>query len=326
MAACPPSMATAAAARPGPTWAGTCTAISATGGTGHNGAHPASSFAAMFWDSVPEPGGCRRAGGDVHRPAFGTSVRACGGHGGAAVVPGAAGAAAGADTVCHELYGTRPWPWPRAARADARVAAVVVTGLGDLFAQQVIEGRGWDHGWTRTARVALFGLAVGVRASRVSAAPVCWRRSLTLFMCARQGPVISQWYRLMDRHIRFHNPLVRTAWLSARVPWGGAAHVTRGLGRAETVARVVADQALIAPLFTMSFLYYNDVAGGRGHAYAVDDVSEVQGHSCETYTCAEREDPYKFKHTHVHAYIRRSVRACVPFSVVLRGLTTARRL
>ena len=65
-----------------------------------------------------------------------------------------------------------------AGLADARPTpphptphSVVVTGLGDVFAQQVIEGRGAAHQWSRTARVALFGLAVGVRARCGAAGP-----------------------------------------------------------------------------------------------------------------------------------------------------------
>jgi len=45
---------------------------------------------------------------------------------------------------------------------DVCALAVVVQGMGDLVAQQAIEGRGWEHDWHRTARIAMFGFAISV--------------------------------------------------------------------------------------------------------------------------------------------------------------------
>ena len=52
-----------------------------------------------------------------------------------------------------------------------RAPAVVVQGMGDLVAQQAIEGRGWEHDWHRTARIAMFGFAISVRAAAHAQAP-----------------------------------------------------------------------------------------------------------------------------------------------------------
>ena len=54
---------------------------------------------------------------------------------------------------------------------DVRTPAVVVQGMGDLVAQQAIEGRGWEHDWHRTARIAMFGFAISVGGAKNDKCP-----------------------------------------------------------------------------------------------------------------------------------------------------------
>ncbi|ORZ34433.1 hypothetical protein BCR44DRAFT_1436233 [Catenaria anguillulae PL171] len=54
---------------------------------------------------------------------------------------------------------------------------------GDLIAQQAVESRGWrNHQWSRTARLAGFGLLVA-------------------------GPALSHWYRFLDRRVTIKHPV-----------------------------------------------------------------------------------------------------------------------
>ncbi|CAJ0829814.1 6609_t:CDS:2 [Entrophospora sp. SA101] len=95
------------------------------------------------------------------------------------------------------------------------ITAGFLCGLGDTIAQHVVEKRGIkNHDSYRTIRIGGFGILIA-------------------------GPVPAVWYRILDRYVKFENPIT-------------------GL-----LARVALDQMVFAPTFIAGFFLIQGILEGK---------------------------------------------------------------